>query len=147
MFVMYFRPMNYLGDAIKYNHIPICFLVDFSLMQKKNFFFNSTLLVRNLCSTHSFTIFKQQANYSKISTEVLQMLTCFSFTPFSGLVLFLEIYLIKCFVFLTLPLTIPDEKKKLSQIFIFTPLCGASKGFMKALKALNLLRHHKEVWK
>ena len=84
MFVMYFRPMNYLGDAIKYNHIPICFLVDFSLMQKKNFFFNTTIsslmLVRNLSSTHSFTIFKQQANYCKISREILQMVTCFSFS-------------------------------------------------------------------
>ena len=27
-----------------------------------------------------------------------------------------------------------NEEKKLTQIFIFTPLCGASKGFMKALK-------------
>ena len=29
----------------------------------------------------------------------------------------------------------PDKVKELSLIFIFTPLCGASKGFMKALKA------------
>ena len=35
---------------------------------------------------------------------------------------------------LTLPVPIPDEEKKLSQIFVFTLLCGASKGFMKALK-------------
>ena len=28
----------------------------------------------------------------------------------------------------------PDEEKKLIWIFIFTILCGASKGFMKALK-------------
>ena len=35
--------------------------------------------------------------------------------------------------------------KKLSHIFIFTLLCGDSKGFMKALKAfIKLLRHHKE---
>ena len=34
-----------------------------------------------------------------------------------------------------LPVSIPDEEKKLTQIFIFTLLWGASKGFMKALKA------------
>ena len=34
-----------------------------------------------------------------------------------------------------LPVLIPDEEEKLSLIFIFTFLCGASKGFMKALKA------------
>ena len=27
-----------------------------------------------------------------------------------------------------------DKKKKLTEIFIFTLLCGASKGFMKAFK-------------
>ena len=37
---------------------------------------------------------------------------------------------------LTLSVPIPDEDKKLTYIFIFTLLCGASKGFMKALKAL-----------
>ena len=36
--------------------------------------------------------------------------------------------------FLTLPATIQDKEKKLTYIFIFTFLCGASKGFMKALK-------------
>ena len=34
---------------------------------------------------------------------------------------------------LTLPVPIPDEEKKLSFTFIFTLLCGASKGFVKAL--------------
>ena len=29
-----------------------------------------------------------------------------------------------------------DEDKKVTLIFIFTLLCGASKGFMKAVKAL-----------
>ena len=29
---------------------------------------------------------------------------------------------------------IPDEEKRLSYICIFTLLCGASKGFMKAIK-------------
>ena len=29
----------------------------------------------------------------------------------------------------------PDKVKKLSEIFIFTLLCGASKGLMKTLKA------------
>ena len=38
------------------------------------------------------------------------------------------------FSHLTLNVPIPDKVKKLSQIFIFTLLCGASKGFMKALK-------------
>ena len=33
-----------------------------------------------------------------------------------------------------LPVSIPDEEKKLNQIFIFTLLWGASKGFMKAFK-------------
>ena len=32
---------------------------------------------------------------------------------------------------LTLSIPIPDEDKKLSEIFIFTLLCGASNGFMK----------------
>ena len=35
----------------------------------------------------------------------------------------------------TLSVPIPDEEKKLSQIFIFTLLCGDSKDFLKALKA------------
>ena len=38
-------------------------------------------------------------------------------------------------MFLTLSAPIPDEEKKLTEIFIFTLLCGASKGFMKTLKA------------
>ena len=38
-------------------------------------------------------------------------------------------------ILLTLPVPIPSEEKKSSYIFIFTPLCGASKGFMKVLKA------------
>ena len=42
---------------------------------------------------------------------------------------------IKVKVNLTLPTPIPDKEKKLTQIFIFTLLCGASKGFMKAFKA------------
>ena len=36
---------------------------------------------------------------------------------------------------LTLPAPIPDEGKKLIEIFIFTLLCGGTKGFMKVLKA------------
>ena len=40
---------------------------------------------------------------------------------------------------LTLPVPIPDKDKKLSQIFIFTLLCGASKGFMKALKVPSVV--------
>ena len=36
---------------------------------------------------------------------------------------------------LTLPAPIPNEQKKLPQIFIFTLLCGVSEGFMKAFKA------------
>ena len=36
---------------------------------------------------------------------------------------------------LTYPVAIPDKEKKLTSIFIFTLLCGASKGFIKALKA------------
>ena len=43
---------------------------------------------------------------------------------------------IKNFVLLTLPVPIPDEEKKLIEIFIFTLLCGTSKGYMTALKAL-----------
>ena len=39
----------------------------------------------------------------------------------------------------TLPVPIPDEEKNLSEIFIFTLLCGASKGFIKALKAFKKL--------
>ena len=35
---------------------------------------------------------------------------------------------------LNFPVPIPDEEKKLSQIFIPTLLCGASKGFIKAFK-------------
>ena len=37
-------------------------------------------------------------------------------------------------IHLTLPVPIPDEEKKLTQFFIFSLLCGASKGFMKAIK-------------
>ena len=36
---------------------------------------------------------------------------------------------------LNIPVPIPDEEKKLSSMFIFTLLCGTSKGFMQALKA------------
>ena len=38
-------------------------------------------------------------------------------------------------LFLIIPVPIPNEEKKLSQIFIFTLLYGAWKHFMKALKA------------
>ena len=34
---------------------------------------------------------------------------------------------------ITLPVSIPDEEKKLTEIYVFTLLCGASKGFMKVL--------------
>ena len=37
--------------------------------------------------------------------------------------------------YLTLPVPIPDEEKKLTQTFIFTLICGASKVFMKVLRA------------
>ena len=36
---------------------------------------------------------------------------------------------------LTLPVPIPDKEKKLTEIFIFTLLYGASEGLMKALNA------------
>ena len=36
---------------------------------------------------------------------------------------------------LTLSVTTPDKEKKITEIFIFTPFCGPSKGFMKALTA------------
>ena len=49
--------------------------------------------------------------------------------------LFLVVF-IWSFSKLTLPVTIPDEEKKLSYNFIFKLLCEASKGFMKALKTL-----------
>ena len=39
------------------------------------------------------------------------------------------------FLFLTFPVPIPEAERKLIQVFIFTLLCGDSKGFMKALKA------------
>ena len=35
----------------------------------------------------------------------------------------------------TYPVPVPDKEKKLTSIFIFTLLCGASKGFIKVLKA------------
>ena len=44
---------------------------------------------------------------------------------------------------LTLNDPIPDKVKKLSQIFIFTLLCGASKGFMKAFKAFVIFHTKK----
>ena len=43
----------------------------------------------------------------------------------------------KRLVILTLPASILDKKKRTPWIFIFTLLCGASKGFMKVLKALT----------
>ena len=33
--------------------------------------------------------------------------------------------------------SVPGKREKLSESFIFTLLCGASKGFMKALKAFT----------
>ena len=36
---------------------------------------------------------------------------------------------------LTFPVLIPDNERKLTKIFIFTLLCGATKGFMKAFKS------------
>ena len=42
---------------------------------------------------------------------------------------------ISCQFLLTLPMPIPKEDKKLTEISIFTLLCGASKGFKKTLKA------------
>ena len=50
-------------------------------------------------------------------------------------------FLIK--VRLTLPVPIPGRRKKLNEIFIFTLLCGASKGFnskrFELLKKLQLI--------
>ena len=45
---------------------------------------------------------------------------------------------IQCFLWILLlsfPAPIPDNEKKLTEIYIFTLLCGASKGFIKAFKA------------
>ena len=36
---------------------------------------------------------------------------------------------------LNIPVPIPNEEKKISQIFVSTLLSGASKGFMKTFKA------------
>ena len=56
-------------------------------------------------------------------------------------------------VSLALPVPIPDEEKKLSSIFIFTLLCGASKGFNKVLclfqndfQELNAQRRAKQLY-
>ena len=38
---------------------------------------------------------------------------------------------------LTITVPIPNDEKKLTYIFIFTLLCGALEGFMKALSALK----------
>ena len=37
---------------------------------------------------------------------------------------------------LTLPVPMPDKDNKLTSVFLWTLFCGASKGFMKALKAI-----------
>ena len=37
---------------------------------------------------------------------------------------------------ITLPVPILEEERKITQIFIFTQLCGDSKGFKKVLKAI-----------
>ena len=37
-------------------------------------------------------------------------------------------------ILLTLPVRMPDEERELTQVFIFTLLCDASKGLMKAPK-------------
>ena len=36
---------------------------------------------------------------------------------------------------LILPVPIPDEERKLTQVFILSLLCGASKGFIKFFEA------------
>ena len=41
------------------------------------------------------------------------------------------------FATLTPPVPIPDKQKKLTQIFIFTLLCGAA-GFMKAFNPIQM---------
>ena len=40
---------------------------------------------------------------------------------------------------LTLSALVPDEEKKLTETVIFTLLCGASKGLMKAFKGIFTL--------
>ena len=40
-------------------------------------------------------------------------------------------------LFLTLPVPIPDEERELTQIIIFTILCGPAKGFFEGFKALH----------
>ena len=42
---------------------------------------------------------------------------------------------ISCQFLLTLPMPIPKEDKRLTEIYIFTLVRGASKGFKKTLKA------------
>ena len=56
------------------------------------------------------------------------------FPCFDKITIFLRFFILA----LTLKVLIPDKKKKLTGIFIFTLLSGASEGFMKAFKALSL---------
>ena len=55
-------------------------------------------------------------------------------------------FILKTGFLLTLSVQILDEEKKLTEIFIFTLLCVASKGFMEARKAyeklLNYQKYH-----
>ena len=52
------------------------------------------------------------------------------------------------YVVLTLLVPIPDEQRKFNFNFIFTNLCGVSKGFMKALKAfIKSFEASKFIWK
>ena len=48
----------------------------------------------------------------------------------------------------TLPISIPDDERKSTEIFIFTLFCGASKGFVWCLKRFyeGLKNLHKTFW-
>ena len=57
------------------------------------------------------------------------------------------------FLMLILPVPIPDEEKKLAEVFVLTLLCGASEGLMEALMAfIKLFEYeglkdlHKTFW-
>ena len=82
------------------------------------------LLILYWASSEGFTVFLTKRRNNETKTKIKCKLNG-NFSKFSKKI---------CFV-LTLPVPVPDEEKKLRYMFIFTLLCDASKGFMKASKA------------
>ena len=83
-----------------------------------------------LTDTDSNKNHRQKSVKPEVYSEYYQTCNMKLFCKKSWSVLFVKTLHYRC---LTLNIAIPEHERKSTEIFIFTLLCGASEGFMKAL--------------